>query len=426
MSRIVRGLRVILATLVFSAVFSGVLFKYSDRNRTQVLYSELVSWQITADMAAIEKKVAAKQDVSLESNDDGPTRVECISRPCFWDYPLLIFGPVFLLAIVSFLLSLSVIKRSPLSKNKKKSWAAVLLLAVLLVYLVFYGYAAVREKVLLSRFSLTPEDTVVVLECSSSGWGTRGPDKVLYCSPSDRNFWSFTNNLFRSPYSFGRSDRLLASDYDVCNLSKDEMTAVIDLLKSRHFFSMGAYAGYWGTIDGTFFNITVSERDHATSVRCYCLGENVEPILKLFEDVSNVRPWDGAPHFQSQEAYTKWAMMKLREFEPYSVPFIPVKKQADGRYLFVERDEGVVRVGEDGWVYLLMHSLYAYGKDVGDEIYAIDHAGRMYRSRCGNLCSHQGLYASSANGYESVEDFLKSSLQSEHPDDFLEWKQIDE
>lgn len=285
--RIKTVLLTLLVAVVFSTVFSVVLFKFKDRSQTRVLFSDLWSYQLSVNRCAIEAEAAAFVAAADFIENQGGMDFEQIRAfprytvwRALWDNRF-VLGPVILIVFLSFITSRGVVKKSPLSKYKKWAWPSVMLLAVLLVYSIFYGYIMIRERVLLSRFSLTPEKTIVILSGGRSYRVFHGPQ-------SKQEATSITNSW---RWYWGESFGF--KDCDLFTLSNDEMKTVIDLLKSHRFFTMGSYHGEWGVMDAKHIHITVVEGEEHTTVASQVVCESAEKVHQLYTDLNNIRPEKG-------------------------------------------------------------------------------------------------------------------------------------
>jgi hypothetical protein len=248
-----------------------------------VLFSDLFSYQNSVDAAA-EARAATIPVVNKEATSE-PVAIAPVNKTV-WDFPF-VFGSIFLMVFLSFIMCLRLVEISPLSKHKKCSWLVALLLAVPLVYSTVYGYIIVRENVLGFRFSLDLKKTIVILE--SCGYSqSKGPYRVFHSEQSELKPSSITNVSPLNLILRRVSDR----DYDICNLSANEMQMVIDLLKSRRVFAMGRYTGQWGRSNGTDYFITILEDGKKTTVSCW-IDKRGKEVFQLYKDLENVRPWNG-------------------------------------------------------------------------------------------------------------------------------------
>ena len=120
-------------------------------------------------------------------------------------------------------------------------------------------------------------------------------------------------------------------------------------------------------------------------------------------------------------------LAKLRRFDPNSqdssVSFLTGEKHDDGRYFFSVNGEQTIRVGSNGWVHIITHSLHDEHAGIiviGDQIYAIDHTGSIYQNK-GHVCGEIGMLSRSATGFRSIDEFLSNSIQGHRAEAIEDW-----
>jgi hypothetical protein len=272
MKRAVKILLKLISLLLFSFVFSQILYILSRDQFTQVLM---------ADWCGVKFPDEPEWILGSGRHRYYPSFWRDLAAHLYFRFPALLITS--LCTVFCFWL----IKKTPLSKYKICSWVIALVLTIPAVYFVFFSYATIREKVLFSRFSLELNKTIVILEHRCWLGGPSEPHRILYYGPSELDFSSVTNHLicYRDP-----EDR---QGYDICGLSAKEMGDVLGLIKTNQFFSLGEIHGAWPwqIMDGSQLFITILEGDNKTTASCRSPGGRGEVVWRMYKDVSSVKPW---------------------------------------------------------------------------------------------------------------------------------------
>lgn len=261
--------------VLICAFLTVIPFSRKEQWPNCVLYTNVMAWQVGRDAA----KIDTSQEKITTEQEDPEYDVAYAPPPLLWMYRYLI-ALTFLITASSFIVSLYLLNKTPLSKYKKTTSIVTVLLSAVLVHLVFYSYSQVYKNKLLKRFSLTPEKTIILLQ-RSSGWDA-DPSRLIYCDP------------YVDPYSIidaTRSKRQWTSasleNYKASPLSETQMEEAIQLLISKDYFALGTHIGPWSWNDGSVFYISVYDGKEHTMVTGVDSGE-AERLRLLYEELTEL------------------------------------------------------------------------------------------------------------------------------------------
>ena len=115
--------------------------------------------------------------------------------------------------------------------------------------------------------------------------------------------------------------------------------------------------------------------------------------------------------------YIEKAIDKLKAFKPSGNERFHIKKLEERERIY-DRDHckylhyrKFITVGDNGWIYVLVHSFHEEEDDViiGDLNMAIDHEGNLYINKA-HLCSGPAFCSPSPDGLPTMEYFFRSGL----------------
>ena len=112
----------------------------------------------------------------------------------------------------------------------------------------------------------------------------------------------------------------------------------------------------------------------------------------------------------AREAWLDSAVAKLKAFAP-STSAKAAKRRVhlrSGRVRYVVEDEGVFRLKDGQWLYVLAHSEH-HGDGVGNAILAVDHDGSMYVNDA-HVCHSVEVRPVEGSDFSTVHEVLESRV----------------
>ena len=120
---------------------------------------------------------------------------------------------------------------------------------------------------------------------------------------------------------------------------------------------------------------------------------------------------------ETREEWKSKAVLYLHDFKPsHWTPRAKVSRAADGYIYYGIRCQGIIHVGDDGWLYILTHSFhqdeYAHAKGntnsyIGDITLAVDHNGRLYENKA-HPCSGILIDPTSERAFQTVDEIIST------------------
>jgi len=121
-----------------------------------------------------------------------------------------------------------------------------------------------------------------------------------------------------------------------------------------------------------------------------------------------------------REKWKSEAIAYLQRISPTNTPKMAEIRIVGRSYIlrYEMEDEGLIRLGTNGWVYLKMHSSDDEDNtDIGDIVLAIDQDGNLYQNN-GHVCGGIILKSTTGKEFQDIDEFLKTLVFKK------EWKRL--
>ncbi len=147
-------------------------------------------------------------------------------------------------------------------------------------------------------------------------------------------------------------------------------------------------------------------------------NETPAPVLRVKDDIES-----------EKKRWTKKTLAYLKTIVPTPATR-PVEIQIRGEAKVLRyhiNDEGLIRFGTNGWVYIKIHTEAQDDKDkgkIGEIMLAIDHAGNLYQND-GEAESDVLILPKTGKEFQGVQEFLDTPVAGDVTGEMVKWKKLE-